>query len=56
MNPSTIGGGDTKLPHSTNNLFTIVQLDDWCELNLRDLPKFQDIGLARKLLRFLKIS
>ncbi|CAF4499017.1 unnamed protein product, partial [Rotaria sp. Silwood2] len=35
MNPSTIGGGRSKLPRSINNLFTIVQLDDYSEEELR---------------------
>ena len=35
MNPSTIGGGRTKLPRSISNLFTIVQLDDYSENELR---------------------
>ncbi|CAF4264296.1 unnamed protein product, partial [Rotaria sordida] len=35
MNPSTIGGGRSKLPRSISNLFTIVQLDDYSEEELR---------------------
>ncbi|CAF1101764.1 unnamed protein product, partial [Didymodactylos carnosus] len=35
MNPSAIGGGRNKLPRSINNLFTIVQLDDYSEIELR---------------------
>ncbi|CAF5108400.1 unnamed protein product, partial [Rotaria magnacalcarata] len=35
MNPSTIGGGRSKLPRSISNLFSIVQLDDYSENELR---------------------
>ncbi|CAF3786308.1 unnamed protein product [Rotaria socialis] len=35
MNPSTAGGGRSKLPRSINNLFTIVQIDDYSEEELR---------------------
>ncbi|CAF3688580.1 unnamed protein product [Rotaria sp. Silwood1] len=35
MNPSMIGGGRSKLPRSISNLFTIVQLDDYSQKELR---------------------
>ncbi|CAF1360682.1 unnamed protein product [Adineta steineri] len=35
MNPTTIGGGRSKLPRSISNLFTTVQLDDYSEDELR---------------------
>ncbi|CAF3506451.1 unnamed protein product [Rotaria sp. Silwood1] len=35
MNPSTIGGGRSKLPSSINNLFTIVHVDDYTDDELR---------------------
>ena len=35
MNPSTVGGGRSKLPRSISNLFTVVQLDDYSENELR---------------------
>ncbi|CAF0973740.1 unnamed protein product [Adineta steineri] len=35
MNPSTIGGGRSRLPRSISNLFTIVQVNDYTEDELR---------------------
>ncbi|CAF4794749.1 unnamed protein product, partial [Rotaria sp. Silwood1] len=35
MNPATIGGGRSKLPRSISNLFTIVQLEDYKDDELR---------------------
>ncbi|CAF3117103.1 unnamed protein product [Rotaria sp. Silwood2] len=37
MNPATIGGGRSKLPRSVSNLFSIVQLEDYSEDELRTI-------------------